>query len=390
MKRVLIEFYSGRTPENLISLLKERYDEILFYVLKGKTAPTERDRQNLSDVVEEILGVRPAFRVLGKLDIPSILNIFPRILPNHIYEVDITGGNESFIAAAGIWQERAEKGKVFLHQYDVKKGELLYRHPASFEKNDCFPYYLSAPQLLSLSGTPPISAPQYNFSYSPMREEILRLWSAVKPCLKDWNTFCSLQSRNASVKEKRIDQKPGHRELFFRVYRRLQAAKIAGNERRLIENGKEYMLFDLFVDRSALFLYDKAGTLLEMYAALAAYDAGVFHDIRVGVTLDWNGIASPYWQPDPRNEIDLILMHENLPVLASCKNTEPSNDFLYEIMTMSRHYGGFFSTPMLFSSRAASSTVRQRAKEMEIILIDGIARMDFQRLTQKIRKLFQK
>lgn len=389
MKRVLIEFYSGRTPENLISLLKQRYDEILFYVFKGKNAPTEKDKKHLSDVVEEILGIRPQFRYIGKVDISSVVNSFPRLLPDVEYEVDITGGNESFIAAAGIWQEREKQGKIFLHQYDIQKGLLLHRYPASAEKENSFPYYLTVPQLLALSGTPPLLAPQYNFSYGPLRNEILRLWSAVKPCLKDWNTFCSLQSRNSSVKEKRIDQKPSHQDVFFRVYRRLKEAKIAGNERRITDGGKIYMLFDLFVDRDAVFLYDKAGTLLEMYAALAAFEADVFHDIRVGVTLDWNGVPSPGWEPDPRNEVDLILMHENLPILASCKNTEPSNEFLYEIMTMSRHYGGFFSTPMLFSSRVATSSVRQRAKEMDIILIDGIARMDFQRFTQRIRKHFQ-
>ncbi len=389
MKRALIEFYSGRTPENLISLLKERYDEILFYALKGKNAPTEKDKKHLSDVVEEILGIRPEFRFLGKADIPTILNAFPRVLPDREYEVDITGGNESFIAAAGIWQAREEKGKIFLHQYDIQKGILLHRYPGPAKKENCFPYYLTVPQLLALSGTPPLSAPQYCFSYGPLRDEILRLWTAVRPCLKDWNTFCSLQSRNSSVKEKRIDQKPGHQDAFFRVYRRLKEAGIAGNDRRITDNGKVYMLFDLYIDRSALFLYDKAGTLLEMYAALAAFEAGVFHDIRVGVTLDWNGTPSPVWEPDPRNEVDLVMMHENLPILASCKNTEPSNEFLYEIMTMSRHYGGFFSTPMLFSSRVATSSVRQRAKEMDIILIDGIARMDFQRLVQRIRKPFQ-
>jgi len=389
MKRVLMEFYSGRTPENLISLLKERYDEILFYAFRGKNAPTEKDRKHLSDVVEEILGIRPKFHLLSKVNIHSVLNEFPRVLPDCIYEVDITGGNESFIAAAGIWQEREENGKIFLHQYDIKTGRLLHRYPASSEKENCFPYYLTVPQLLTLGGTPPITAPKYNLSYGPLRDEIFRLWNAVRTCLKDWNTFCSLQSRNASVREKRIDQKPGHRDLFSRVYRRLKEAKIAGNERLFTDGGKQYMLFDLYVDPSALFLYDKAGTLLEMYAALASFESGAFYDIRVGVTVDWNGVPSPKWEPDPRNEVDLILMHENLPILASCKNTEPSNEFLYEIMTMSRHYGVYFSKPMLFSSRVATSSVRQRAKEMDIILIDGIARMDFQRFTQRIRKHFQ-
>ena len=82
------------------------------------------------------------------------------------------------------------------------------------------------------------------------------------------------------------------------------------------------------------------------------------------------------------------MMRKNLPILASCKNTFPQNEFLYEILTVSRHYGGFYSTPALFSSGIASPTVRERAKEMGIVLIDGIRKLSLTELTEKIKDAF--
>jgi hypothetical protein len=146
------------------------------------------------------------------------------------------------------------------------------------------------------------------------------------------------------------------------------------------------MEFQLNVPQEALFLYEKAGNLLEMYSALAAFEAGLFHDICVGVEVDWNGLASPVGTPDPKNEIDLVLLQENLPVLISCKNTAPKNEYFYEIMIMAKHYGGYFATPVLFSSGKASPTVRKRAAEMGIVLIDSIRHLDLSSFAALIKR----
>ena len=90
-----------------------------------------------------------------------------------------------------------------------------------------------------------------------------------------------------------------------------------------------------------------------------------------------------------RNEIDLILMRENLPILASCKNTVPQNEHLYEIMIMAKHYGGYFATPALFSSGRATESIRKRAKEMGIVLIDGIRFKTPEQMKLLLQKKFQ-
>ena len=77
-------------------------------------------------------------------------------------------------------------------------------------------------------------------------------------------------------------------------------------------------------------------------------------------------------------------MHRNLPILASCKNTVPINDYLYEISTMAKHYGGYFAKGVLFATEKASATVKERAKEMGITLIDGIKELSTKELAEKL------
>ena len=393
MKRILIEFFSKRTPENLISLLKENYQGVCFLYFKGTEAPSEKTKQQITKVVREIFNFAPEFHPVSHRSIHEILNAFDTVLtPDREYVVDITGGNEAFIAAAGIFLERKPAVSVCLHRYDVYSGKKLFSYPDSKETEPVFPKHLDVPQMLSLNGTPPLSAPRYTFTYGVLSEEILRLWNAVKRIPKEWNNFCSLPCNVLKGDEIRLqkcmDPKQAKTGSYRVVADRLTAAGIMTNAEFVEKGEKNYMEFCLNVPAEAQFLYEKAGNLLELYTALAAFDAGVFHDVRVGVTVDWNGKQAPHWKPDPRNEIDLVLMHHDLPVLASCKNTYPQNEYLYEIMTMARHYGGYFARAMMLSSGNASPTVRERAKEMGIILIDGIRKKSFEELVLLFRKYF--
>lgn len=393
MERILIEFYSKRTPENLISLLKENYQGVWFFYFKGKDAPDSNTREQITKVVEETFGFAPLFHPVLGWGIDPILSRLSSVLkPDREYAVDITGGNEAFLSAIGIFMAQNRSLSLTLHRYDVRSGKKLFSYPVEAEHPLPFPRHLDVPQMLSLNGTPPISAPRYTFGYGSMREEILRLWNAVSQTPKEWNHFCSIPAnlRNGAIPyfEKAIDSKELKTGSYKVIAEKLTAAGIMKAPNFKKNSGGCSMEFCLNVPEEAHFLYDKAGNLLEMYTALAAFDAGVFHDIRVGVTVDWNGIPAPQWKPDPRNEIDLVLMCRDLPVLASCKNTAPQNEYLYEIMTMARHYGGFFATPMMLASGTASPTVKERAKEMGIILIDGIRKKSFGELVSLFRKFF--
>lgn len=314
MARILVEFYSSRTPENLVSIL-----------------------------------------------------------------------SEIFAAAAGLFA--AERKGVYFHRYDVKKNVRLFRYPEKEAITPPFPRYLCVDELLALGGNRPIKAPRPCVSKESERQ-ILRLWSAVRRHGKEWNRFCSLSAEKGGVRQKILAGEGANRT--WRVISRClkEAGILFGENYKTKKSGGTQVDFSLDVPEECLFLYDKAGNLLEMMGALAAHRTGLFSDIRVGVILDWDGKSAKSHQPDPRNEVDLFLMQNSLPILVSCKNTVPQKEHLYEIMIMAKHYGGFYAKPALFASGRATETVRRRAKEMEITLIDGIATMSVEALTQRIKALF--
>ncbi len=392
MKRYLIEFYSKRAPENLISLLKDRFDGIWFLYFQKKSPPPSSIRTQLNRVVEDLFGFGVDFVEIERADIASVLASLDRITrAGEHYVIDITGGNEIFIAASGMFAQEKTDRTVILRHHDIFTQEMT-DHPANESGEDApFPKYLKASHLLSLNGTPPLSAPRFHFSRGPLRGEITRLWNAVCHHLKDWNRFCAFSAEEGgktNLLEKRIPGEKGLQKSYLTISESLKAAGIMVCEEIKVQNGRTTARFDLDVPKEALFLYEKAGNLLEMYTAMAAFDTGLFHDICVGVQVDWNGVFSAPARPDPRNEIDLILMKNNLPILASCKNTLPKNDHLYEISTMASHYGGYYATPMLLSSYGATPSVRTRAKEMKLVLIDNIRKMSYPKLVEKLKKAF--
>lgn len=393
MAKILIESYSAKTPENLISLMKENFDRICFLSFREMEAPTEENIKNLEKVICQITGIRPEFFSVENVSIEGVLSLLePLLNGGNTLTVDLTGGNEIFAAAAGILFQKAAKNRVFLHQYQVKTGKKHFSHPVFTDAESFFPHYLSADQILTLNGSKVLVSPSYSFSQGCMRKEVLRLWKVVKENPKAWNHFCSLSAPGESEKNFLLQKDLGSGDSRLKTYstvaRKLKKNGIMTDENILIKNGRSIADFKLIVPEEALFLYEKAGNALEMYAALCAFDSNIFHDIRVGVKLDWNGTVEKSHIPDPKNEIDLILMHENLPILASCKNSPPQNEHLYEIMIMAKHYGGHYATPMVLATGNGSPTVRQRAKEMRIVLIDGIRHLSSEALSEKFCILF--
>lgn len=389
MKRILIEFYSKRTPENLLSLLKEPFDGAVFFCF-ADTAPEERVRDQLTRVIERLCGWRPVFHVISEKTLEAALEALDGMEKDILYTVDLTGGEAALLAAAGYFAHKREG--VCLHQYDVRTGKLLFSYPVTPKPSPC-PFHLDAESYLTMSGSAPLRVPRHHFNRGPLKEEILRLWNAVRRNLSDWNSFCSLPGSEKDAKC-RLDRKYAGRrdsakQSLRRITDKLARAGILRDLKETKENGKLGMEYTLNVPEEAKFLYDKAGNLLEMYAALAAHEAGVFHDLCVGVEVDWNGVKERHHTPDPRNEIDLFFMREDLPVVGSCKNTFPKNDYLYEIAVMAGHYGGFYATPLLVSSFTATPTVRKRAAEMGVLLLDGLSTLPFSRAVDFFKKKFR-
>jgi len=122
----------------------------------------------------------------------------------------------------------------------------------------------------------------------------------------------------------------------------------------------------------------------------------VYDDALNGVVIDWDGefhdeTVEEFY--DTENEIDVLLMHDIVPVFISCKNGIVTSDELYKLDTVAERFGGQYSKKVLIATSVdclgeAGKYLRQRAKDMNIRLIENIQDIDDAELTRKIRSLW--
>jgi hypothetical protein len=89
------------------------------------------------------------------------------------------------------------------------------------------------------------------------------------------------------------------------------------------------------------------------------------------------------------NEIDRLLMHGAVPVFVSCKLGGVPKEALYEVDTVAARFGGTYAVRALVCSRLSGSesarkAIRQRARDMGILLIEGVDGLSREDLARKL------
>ena len=90
------------------------------------------------------------------------------------------------------------------------------------------------------------------------------------------------------------------------------------------------------------------------------------------------------------NEVDLLLVSGYIPVFVSCKNTVVQNNHLYEVNALVRHYCGKYAKKVLISTLPATVAIKNRAKDMDIVLIDNVNVISFNNLKSKLAAIVKK
>ena len=392
--RTLVEFYDHEHLENIISLLYGAYSDVLFVYFAHANEPDEEDRAILTRFVREKFGFSPRFLAVPEHTIPCALEHFRNLLRgDRTLDFDITGGSSVFIAAVGALLSQAAEGQVSIHEYDVASGHRRLRCPdfgADVLRQRPVP--LSIRDGLALRGATVLDS-EVSISPDPeldgLRELTLKLWDLVREDSKAWNTFCTLPTEITPLDRGYLVEKrlfPDKETTCAAVLDRLRGLGVIASRRRWSRDGEEWLSFELRTVPACLPLFDKGGTVLEMITYLAARDSGVFTDCATGVKLDWNGQRRD-WGSDPYNEIDVLMTAGHIPYFASCKTTGGDKDFLYEILTMTHHFGGPYAVPMLISATATKPSFRTRAREMGVVLIDDVHAMPLRELTRRLQQV---
>ncbi len=132
----------------------------------------------------------------------------------------------------------------------------------------------------------------------------------------------------------------------------------------------------------------RAGDLLELWVFLAARDEpAYFTDAVMGAKIRWHGDE----RRSTMNEIDGLLMYGAVPVYVSCKIGTVPKEALYEVDSVAARFGGAYAAKALVCCRLSGSpsarqALRQRARDMNILLIEDVDKLQRSPLAALLRR----
>lgn len=385
MANILFEYIATEALDNIVAFLYGEFDEVVYFFLPSEPENPTRD-EALERFVTERLGMGMRFFRIPENTADAVLWSFHRVMSEYRSEdhftVETTGGAELFLVAGGMLLSE-ERERVSFCNYAFATG-----NPSEPR------YLLSMDEIIELQGCQTVNVCDgvpIDYTDGNFRTEILRLWTAVKDISADWNRFASLTALDEP------DEPFTHGKTFSGEQDRISCKRIMD---KLVKNQivLDYQLDKSGVNRYILqyaytdsvrteLLYEKSGTVLEMFACLAAAECGLFRDCRSSVSVDADGVITGD-RNETRNEIDVTMMFGQRPVFVSCKNTRATKEFIYEIMVMARHYGGRYAIPVLISTAESFPAVAERASEMGVVLIEQVAGQTLRELKETFVRVF--
>ncbi len=381
----LVEFYDRDYLDNLISLLHRKYDGIYFLLCNDEEM---RKKEILENFIDKYFHIPCHFIKIDGQNLSKIVVELKDFLnDSDEFDFDVTGGCELLAVGLGMLIKE-NKYHLNIHKYSVIEDKLLFNAGYNTTSYDCEDKRALIEEVVALNGGKLISEDNYSYGDHRFRTEVLRLWQCLKKFSNEWNRFCSLSCEeiNENTFVRKLEKKNDY-IYSMRVMRSLNKFEIIKQYEFYKLNEKQYLRYTFTDKKQTTELYFKAGSILETYGALAIYECGCFQDVHNSVQIDLNGIITGL-PADPRNEIDIMMLFRHTPVFVSCKNTQVTKEYLYEIKVMSKQYGGKYGVAVVLSTRKAIDPVVQRAKEMEIILIDNLADSSLNELKEKLYQYF--
>ncbi len=389
--KTIIEFFDECQLENVIAVLRFKPEKVVFIGFN------ESMKENRIETLRRFFELRKLpveleFRHVARYRFDLIVEKLEQILDeNEDCCFDLTGGKELTLTAMGMV---ASHMSVPMFQFNVRTGRFI---PVS-NCDDLLPpdeECMTVHEIVVLNGGEidynDVNDYQWNLT-NEFRKDIDLLWEICRKDCKRWNrqinvfgSFEKYVPMFGLTVEVDTDWLAGLRcDTLLDDY-------IIGS---LIKHGLihhyEYdcgRLKFTYKNEQIHQCLTKAGNVLELYTYLTAKDIsdlnpGYFDDQDIGVVVDWDGIIHRKNENiiETRNEVDVIVMKDMIPVFISCKNGEVTKDALYELETVAEKFGGEYAKKILVctylnSNKDSASHIRQRANDMGIEIIYDVHRM---------------
>jgi len=357
----LIEIYDNSPIFNVYAAAVLKPERVVF--IGGKRMTRETVKKQLSGfftAIELDIEIEYCCVMLNNFD--SIVNRLRKLM--HKYPdcaIDLTGGKETVIAAAGLLS--CELGaKLFCE--NPRDFSFINVHNCPELDGMRSDISFNIEQVVAMAGG--LVTGHGHISDETITKElesdILTVWKTVNRYRKQWSEQTAFFQRaskqrsesgiydNLYVDNVLIDSgKLSNSTCSLPIMRLLETGGIISA--LTVNNGRISFRYKNATIKKCL---SDAGIWLEMYGFVTARKLGIFSDAQLSVTIDWNGDLTERF--NTYNELDIILTYGTKPIFISCKMSAPSVAAINEIRTLADRFGGKYA-------RAVILTMADMAKE---------------------------
>lgn len=415
-----IEFFDKTAVENICACLMEAPETVIFIGsnIKQMERHIERYKRIFTGRGQEIRFIPER---VGHNNLDSAIELLTRIVETYDDCVfDITGGTEVLNMALGIVYERNRDRNIQIHRINVS-SDAVYDCDKDGVTISMDTPMLSVAENIRLYGGDILyggvnEENTYLWDLNPgFLQDVDRIWDVCKGAVRNWNKQIGVL---AAAEKAGTVSEDGLSTVISRdaLQKQLTEDRLSYKYCKSIITDlcKKGLLKDFFVDDSMLAVtyknpqvkrcLTKAGQALEMkiyVTATAVLDEDaipVYHDTLNGVMIDWDGQFHDEKKEeiyDTENEVDVMLMHHIVPVFISCKNGDFDADELYKLNTVAERFGGNYAkkvlvTTCLDSMGSKGHYLEQRMKDMNIIPLKGVQKMEAPELERYIKSLWNR
>ncbi len=412
-----IEFFTQEAVENTCACLTTVPDKVILIGESSKLLEKHLDKyRKLFKARGHSVEFVP--KSVTKYDLNEIVDALTEIIENNEdCAFGLTGGEELYLVAMGIVFERFKDRKIQMHRFNIRKNVIYDCDQDGITIQEENVPALSVEENICIYGggiiqdyTQSSEEPEWNWE-GDLQEDIQKMWEICRKKPQNWNG----QMGVFAFAEKLVNNPPESLHLEASVPQ-IKACLEAANARYvyhpyimsgLLKCGlltsyscDDYTFSVTYKNEQVKRCLTKAGQILELLIYMTALflqeedGSYTYNDVMTGVRIDWDGVIHTDGETqDTANEIDVILMHNMVPVFISCKNGRIDVEELYKLNTVASRFGGKYVKKVLIATSLDPASpftayLKQRAEDMNIRVEDKILDMNMNDLQKMIRELW--
>lgn len=408
-----IEFFEKEATENLCACLTKAPERV---ILIGDNRKLMQKHVERYKTILKARGQEVEFlcRNVNRNRMQEIIEALSEIIET--YEdcaFDLTGGDELYLVAMGIVFERYRDKGIQMHRFNIRNNTIIDCDQDGHTILEDETAALSVEEHIRLYGGDIVydrdradSTVAWNMN-NAFKKDIDAIWDICKEDIRQWNTQLGVFAAAEAVGEQTGDgltttasvpKIVGSLEAIGAKYvtswQILRALQNAGVLTWLAYDQETFTV--AYKNEQVKRCLVKAGQALEMKIYKAALEATekdgtpTYNDVMNGVQIDWDGdIHTEPDAYDTKNEVDVMMMHGLIPVFVSCKNGSIDIGELYKLSSVADKFGGKYARKVLVATALNdndfSERLRQRAKDMNIRLVEGVQYLDDAELHKTVR-----